>query len=74
LVKTGATANRESAADSERQGCKCGFGRLIDLARIEPVAVTRHERPVVVVLSVEEYKQLQSLGGGQNTPGKRGTE
>ena len=40
---------------------KYGFGRLIDLARAEPVAVTKHRRPVVVVLSVEEYQRLKVL-------------
>ncbi len=40
---------------------KYGFGRLIDLARAEPVAVARHGRPVVVVLPVEEYERLKLL-------------
>jgi prevent-host-death family protein len=39
---------------------KYGFGRLIDLARAEPVAVAKHWRPVVVVLSVEEYDRVKS--------------
>lgn len=39
---------------------KYGFGRLIDLARAEPVLVAKHGRPVVVVLSVEEYERLKS--------------
>lgn len=43
---------------------KYGFGRLIDLARSEPVTVEKHGRPVVVVLAVEEYKRLcDALGG-----------
>jgi prevent-host-death family protein len=37
---------------------KYGFGRLIDLARAEPVIVAKHGRPVVVVLAVEEYERL----------------
>lgn len=37
---------------------KYGFGRLIDLARSEPVVVEKHGRPVVVVLAVEEYERL----------------
>lgn len=37
---------------------KYGFGRLIDLARAEPVAVTKHGRPVVVVLSCEIFERL----------------
>jgi len=39
---------------------KYGFGRLIDMARVEPVLVAKHGRPVVVVLSVEEYERLKN--------------
>lgn len=39
---------------------KYGFGRLIDLARAEPVLIAKHGRPVVVVLSVEEYERLKN--------------
>jgi prevent-host-death family protein len=38
---------------------KYGFGRLIDMARAEPVVVEKHGRPVVVVLAVEEFERLQ---------------
>ncbi|MEX0827424.1 MAG: type II toxin-antitoxin system Phd/YefM family antitoxin [Haliea sp.] len=37
---------------------KNSFGWLIDTARAEPVTVEKHGRPVVVVLSVEEYERL----------------
>jgi prevent-host-death family protein len=37
---------------------KNGFGRLIDLARAGPVSIDKYGRPVVVVLSVEEYDRL----------------
>jgi len=37
---------------------KYGFGRLIDLARTEPVAVAKHGRPVVVVMAIEEIERL----------------
>jgi len=40
---------------------KYSFGRLIDLARSEPVAVAKHGRPVVVVMSVEEFERLKTL-------------
>jgi prevent-host-death family protein len=40
---------------------KYNFGRLIDAARAAPVIVEKHGRPVVVVLSVEEYKRLKAL-------------
>ena len=36
-------------------------GRLIDLARAEPVVVEKHGRPVVVVLAVEEYHRLVAI-------------
>ena len=37
---------------------KNNFGELIDLARAAPVAVTKYDRPVVVVMAVEEYERL----------------
>ena len=39
---------------------KNSFGKLIDIARAEPVAVEKHGRAVVVVLSVERYELLRS--------------
>ena len=43
---------------------KYGFGRLIDLARAEPVAVAKHGRPVVVVMAVEKYERLKVFETG----------
>ena len=43
---------------------KYGFGRLIDLARAEPVAVAKHGRSVVVVMAVEEYERLKVFEPG----------
>ena len=40
---------------------KYGCGRLIDLARAEPVAVAKHGRPVVVVMSIEEFERLKEV-------------
>jgi prevent-host-death family protein len=37
------------------------FGRLLDLARVEPVTVARHGLPVVVVVSIEEFDRLTKL-------------
>jgi prevent-host-death family protein len=39
---------------------KYGFGRLIDMARAEPVVVEKHGRPVVVVLAIEEFERLKT--------------
>lgn len=44
---------RMSARDA-----KNAFGRLIDMARAEPVAIEKHGRPVVVVVAWEEYERL----------------
>tara|TARA_R110002072_G_scaffold220483_1_gene377869 strand:+ start:398 stop:601 length:204 start_codon:yes stop_codon:yes gene_type:complete len=44
---------------------KYNFGRMIDLARTEPVVVEKHGRPVVVVLAVEEFEKLT---GGEISP------
>jgi prevent-host-death family protein len=41
---------------------KYGFGRLIDLARAEPVLIAKHGRPVVVVMAVEEFERLMGRG------------
>lgn len=40
---------------------KHGFGRLIDLALAAPVTIAKHGRPVVVVMSVEEFARLKAL-------------
>ena len=37
---------------------KNNFGELIDLARAAPVMVTKYDRPVVVVMAVEEFERL----------------
>lgn len=50
---------------------KYEFGRLIDLARAGPVAVAKHGRPVVVVLSVEEYERLKALDAAPTPLRKR---
>lgn len=49
---------------------KYGFGRLIDLARAEPVAVVKHGRTVVVVLAIEEYERLTALDKSGISPGE----
>lgn len=40
---------------------KNSFGKLIDIARAEPVAIEKHGRAVVVVLSIESYEWLRSV-------------
>ena len=49
---------------------KYGFGRLIDLARSDPIAVAKHGRPVVVALSVEQYDRLKALDTPDTVPAR----
>lgn len=56
------------------KNAKYGFGRLIDLARAAPVTVAKYGRPVVVVLSVEEYERLKALDASETSPGSEATE
>ena len=35
------------------------FGELVDAARLEPVEVTKYDRPFVIVLGVDEYEKLK---------------
>ena len=39
---------------------KSHFGELLDIARREPVTIEKHGRPVVVVLSTEEYEEMEA--------------
>lgn len=52
---------------------KYGFGRLIDIARAEPVTVQKHGRPVIVVLAVEEYERLKAIENRQESTADRTT-
>ncbi|MEA3278113.1 MAG: type II toxin-antitoxin system Phd/YefM family antitoxin [Pseudomonadota bacterium] len=40
---------------------KARFGQLLDTARREPVVIERHGRAVAVVLSKEEYDELNAF-------------
>ena len=40
-----------SAKDAKNQ-----FGKMVNEARLEPVVIKKHGRPVAVVCSVEEFK------------------
>ncbi|MDE0032285.1 MAG: type II toxin-antitoxin system Phd/YefM family antitoxin [Deltaproteobacteria bacterium] len=47
---------------------KSGFGRMIDIARAEPVVIEKHRRGVVAVMAVESHEQLLRLGGSTHSP------
>ena len=53
---------------------KCGFGRLIDLARAKPVAVAKHGHPVVVVMAVEDFERLKALESPATAPAAKRKE
>lgn len=57
LSRWASTMKSMSAKDA-----KNAFGLLIDTARAEPVTVEKHGRPVVVVLSIEEFERLVERG------------
>ena len=48
-----------TAADAKNK-----FGEMVDQARSAPVAITKYDRPVLVVLAYEEFARLQALDGG----------
>ena len=53
---------------------KNAFGLLLDTARAEPVTVEKHGRPVVVVLSVEEFERLNRRQDTERSSRKRSVE
>jgi hypothetical protein len=59
LAKTTLSQSGDSHEDTDVEGR--GFGRLIDLARAEPVAAAKHRRPAVLMMAVEEYEWLTAL-------------
>lgn len=42
-----------SSADAKNR-----FGDLIDAARIAPVAVTKYDKPFVVVMGIDEFEKM----------------
>jgi prevent-host-death family protein len=52
---------------------KNAFGLLLDKARAEPVTVEKHGRPVVVVMSVEEYERLTAEQPQRRIPRSTGS-
>ncbi len=37
------------------------FGEFLDLAKTEPITIGKSGKPIAVVMSVEEYEELQGL-------------
>lgn len=55
---------------------KNGFGLLIDTALVEPVTIEKHGRPVVVVVSIEEFERLSDAAAAAkgHRPSPKGTQ
>jgi len=66
MAKTVAGSVGSAMKTLTAKDAKYSFGRLIDLARAEPVTVAKHGRPVVVVMAVEEYERLMVLESRSN--------
>lgn len=45
------------------------FGELIDAARAEPVAITKYDRTVVVMVAAEEFDRLKRQEGSKRPRG-----
>jgi len=42
------------------------FGEMVDQARSAPVAITKYDRPVLVVMAFEEFERLHALDGASD--------
>ena len=51
-------AQNEQIKNSAAQDAKNPFCKMMDAARLEPVVIEKHGRPMVVVCSVEEFERL----------------
>lgn len=54
-----------SSADAKNH-----FGVLVDAARLAPVAVTKYDKPFVVVMSTEEYEKVIAAAGPRGSARK----
>ncbi len=58
IVAKVAIMDRTPSKTLSAREAKNRFGYLIDMARQEPVSIEKHGRPVVVVVSVEDYERM----------------
>lgn len=62
-------AQSEQMKNFSAKDAKNHFGMMIDEARLAPVVIEKHGRPVVVVCSVEEFERIRSLANGHESSG-----
>jgi prevent-host-death family protein len=58
MDKMSIVAQNEHMKNFSAKDAKNHFGQMMDAARLEPVVIEKHGRPVVVVCSVEEFERL----------------
>ena len=56
--KMSIVAHCEHMKNFSAKDAKNHFGQMIDAARLEPVVIEKHGRPMVEVCSVEEFERL----------------
>ena len=56
--KMSIVAHCEHMKNFSAKDAKNHFGQMMDAARLEPVVIEKHGRPMVVVCSVEEFERL----------------
>ena len=58
MDKMSIVAQTEQMRNFSAKDAKNHFGLMMDAARLEPVVIEKHGRPMVVVCSVEEFERL----------------
>jgi prevent-host-death family protein len=53
---------------------KNSFGLLLDSAQAQPIRVEKHGRPVVVVMSIEEFERLNPRTNGRGAKAYSATQ
>ena len=61
IGEIGKPIENKSNAEDVTNNAKARFGELLDQARREPVTIEKHGRPVAVMLSIEDYEELEAL-------------
>ncbi len=63
--KMSIVAHCEHMKNFSAKDAKNHFGQMIDAARLEPVVIEKHGRPMVVVCSVEEFERLSKAAASR---------
>lgn len=63
--KMSIVAHCERMKNFSAKDAKNHFGQMMDAARLEPVVIEKHGRPMVVVCSVEEFERLSKAAASR---------